>query len=799
MLIFCFFCLFIIEGCTIPTENTETITLDAPINIREDMNLLRWNPVDYAVKYQVKIDDNIEESEFSHYDLSHILEAKSYEISIRAIGDGKSYMNSVWSSVYTYNKTTSNNTLIPLETTSILGLSNNFLSWTPVENAVSYEIDIIDSVMTSIPTSLNISALFNSDRANCYARVRAIPALDSIHSSSPWSELYIFNYDYETGNANSSTMEDPSIKVEFKQSDRYIPQQVEGDLQFDYSITYEDDYDYYYFYIGNLLSTPIFTSNAKRYDYDGEYTVKVGKATEEMISNTTSKAIETIDTHSYTGGFNVSLEFESGLALPFAKIQGAYTVSTDHKWTNNSGQNITRTEENVKSYSTVLSEEYEIKYVFSESSGFTKGRSYRETLFETVDVFAVIAYDRGLQVYTYELIPFIRGNNNRTFVTEESDEFGSFNRPSVDDRLEFNINSAIDYIQTIESTDKTVYSDETDYAHTLGFDGGSGTPVSPFIIGGAWKPANEQFLLIQNQLSSHYILNTDVDLSGYIAPNYKSVIVGQFTGSLNGYGHSISGLKMDLNYQNIRPSEGEGYKYRISLFEHLGTSSDSVNNSSIIENLILDNFDTYFSPYHEKSSEIYSFGLLVSTGNGIIKNVTIKNSKLETLRAQAKSGIIAGVFKGEIIDSMVTDSFIKTNGDGGGIVGTNYGLIQNCQVIRTTISFYFQKYDNVAYETSIGGIAGTNRNTELGIGTIENASVIDSIFIIRNLGNFGFLSLSHYNPKIGYIVGYALDGRIYQVGMTNCTNELTNGVKGDYYFAVGWGYAGKISNTVDVK
>lgn len=793
--VFFLFVLGLLHGCT----KVESIKLNAPVNVRVESSSLKWNPVDYASKYQIQIGNDVYESITTIYDLSYLSPIASVSISVKAIGDGEKYLNSDWSNPITHSVDEPLSNPTKLDKVQILGLYNNILTWTPVDDASSYEIDIIDIKLTSETTSIDVSALFNQNRNNCYVRVRAIPEIDSNFEASNWSDIMIFNYDFATGNAVSDTPIDTGVITQYEKVDRYVAQQVEGEIQFDYSITYEDDYDYYYFYLGNILSTPIFTSTAKQYDFDGEFSVRIGKATEETISNTVSTSLETITTATYTGGYSVSNEFGVEIGSNYGKVSNKFTITKDYHYTGSLSNNITRSNQNTKVYTTILNEEYEIKYLFSEKAGFKKGYSYRETLFETVDVYAVVVYDRDKGTYSYELIPFIRGNNNRTFVTEESDQYGSFRNPTTDDVMKFDINKAIELIATYQNTDSIVYSDETDASHVLGFDGGNGSIEKPYIIGGVWKPSHEQFLLIQNHLSSHFTLRTDVDMSSY-SGSFNSVIKGQFTGSLSGNNHTIKGLNLDLNYQTIRPNEANGFKYQIALFEHLGTSENTLNSDSIIKDLVIDNFKIYFSPYHDKPSELYSFGLLVANGNGVIKNVTIKNSHLESLRAQARSGMVAGVFKGEITNTKVLDSLFKTNGDGGGIVGTNYGIIKNCLVERTIFSYYFQYYDGVPYETSFGGIVGTLRNLDNLIGTIDSTSIKDSSFAIRNNSNYGWFNQKSYNPRLGFIVGHAIEGRIYQVGKDDkCTVELTHGAKGDSYFAVGWGYAGKIGSKVDVK
>lgn len=562
---------------------------------------------------------------------------------------------------------------------------------------------------------------------------------------------------------------------------RYIPNQVEKGMQYDYSVSLDNRYFAYYFYLGTITDTPIFTSPAKKYSYDGqEMEITLSKSTLEQITETTSLAVETINTKSYTGGFEISFKENIKANIPFLVSSSFETSqSTSHHWTNNSGNIVTRNEENAKSYATQLTQEYTIKYVFNEENGFKQGYSYRETLLEIVDVFAIVTYDKQYDKYEYGFKPYISDNKDITFVTEQSDEFGSFRNTTSNDNLHFDLQEAIDFIENyIEQPDSQLKSEEFVAANILGFDGGLGTEQKPYVIAGKIKPADEQFSLIGNHLDKHFILKTDVDLSKYSPRNnlFNAIIKGNFTGSINGNNQKLQSLNWNLHFQNVTPNSNEKFYYRIGIFEQM---------NGTIKNLFIENCNIIFSSYHEKDNQLYAFGILAACSNGKINDVELKNCELQVHRAQSRSGLIVGANYGELNNCSVLSSKLFVNGDGAAIAGNNYGLINECKVDNSILQFYGVKHNGQTYGTSLGGISATINNNA----TIRLCTITNSQFIVNNTNNV--------NPKIGYIVGHAMNGNIHNVGELNCNKNLT-GKTGSYYFKVGWGWAGRINEGVDV-
>lgn len=224
--------------------------------------------------------------------------------------------------------------------------------------------------------------------------------------------------------------------------------QQENELTFANAINIDNKYFIYYFFLGTISKVPLYTSVAMQYTYDTEVTFNFNKLTSESISNSISKSIATIDTHSYNGGFSVGysqeLSVEADLYLAKAKATLSATQETDHHWTNNWGSTVTDSETTATSYLTQYSNGYSEKVAFSELAGFNKGNYYRMSFYNTVSAFGVLAYDVMNNSYSAASDFFLEANSTIR-VWEESAE-AAFKYEQHKD-LKFDVNQAIDYAE----------------------------------------------------------------------------------------------------------------------------------------------------------------------------------------------------------------------------------------------------------------------------------------------------------------------------------------------------------------
>lgn len=99
--------------------------LPPPINIRVEEETLLWNKTENAVGYLVDIDGRWEyEAESNSLDVFVLLsEPDTYEIRIKAVGDGETYLDSSWSQPMEYTSKPSQNWILR-----------------PIENGAEYEV-----------------------------------------------------------------------------------------------------------------------------------------------------------------------------------------------------------------------------------------------------------------------------------------------------------------------------------------------------------------------------------------------------------------------------------------------------------------------------------------------------------------------------------------------------------------------------------------------------------------------------------------------------------------------------------
>ena len=75
----------------------------------------------------------------------------------------------------------------------------------------------------------------------------------------------------------------------------------------------------------------------------------------------------------------------------------------------------------------------------------------------------------------------------------------------------------------------------------IAFAGGDGTAENPYRIATA-----KQLVAVRNDLAAHYVLNNDIDLSGYSSWNPIGDAVYSFSGSFDGNGHVIRNMTIEV-------------------------------------------------------------------------------------------------------------------------------------------------------------------------------------------------------------------------------------------------------------
>jgi hypothetical protein len=275
------------------------------------------------------------------------------------------------------------------------------------------------------------------------------------------------------------------------------------------------------------------------------------------------------------------------------------------------------------------------------------------------------------------------------------------------------------------------------------FAGGDGSSGNPYQIDSA-EGLNE----IRNDLDAHYILVANIDLTtvtGDASGAYWNSGKGwepignftnQFTGSLNGNNHTITGLYIN------RPGEDE-----IGLIGETGNTAD-LRNMALLDVEITDGRNRV--------------GGFVGRNRGIISNSFTTGSVIG-------DGGLTGVNAGGTIETSYSTVTVSEGSPIGGLSGQNSGIIRNSYATGS-----------VSGSTSVGGLSGQNS------GTIRNSyatgSVSGNIFVGGLVGeNFGVTVTDSYatgrvtgDDFVGGLVGENFDATVTDSYWNTETSEQTS-------------------------
>lgn len=359
--------------------------------------------------------------------------------------------------------------------------------------------------------------------------------------------------------------------------------------------------------------------------------------------------------------------------------------------------------------------------------------------------------------------------------------------------------------------------------------GGDGTAENPYII---QTPAELQSM--QNDLSAYYVLANDIDMSGI--SNWTPIgsssnpATTAFHGSLDGNGHTIRNLNIDLPEQNYvglfaviyigaTISDLNFENCTITGNQNVGVLYGRCNGASgTTTEFSISDVDIENCTVSAGSS--YVGGLCGSNGNSAIGTISYcdtDNCLIESTGSSYVGGICGFLSDGgstnvEIIDCSVVGSEIRSPGNSyvGGICGyLSYGssngyayncIVRNCHIWAGSyavggICAHLSNGGSNGYayncivegcliestgSYSVGGICGYLSNGGSTIGLVENC-------VVRNC-----IMAGSYN--VGGICGYLSDGgsngNANDNVVENCTvrarNSYAGGIAGCKY-ATGFG------------
>lgn len=281
---------------------------------------------------------------------------------------------------------------------------------------------------------------------------------------------------------------------------------------------------------------------------------------------------------------------------------------------------------------------------------------------------------------------------------------------------------------------------------------GSGTATDPYLISNA-----SALQSIQQNLSAHYALANDIDASGTAGWNDGQGFqpIGDdpnptFSGTLNGQGHTITGLVID------RPGE-----------DHVGLFGDS---GGKIADLALENIDI---------TGRADVGGLVGDSYGSISNITVSGSVTGADDVGGLAGSSSGLVEAVSVEVTVTGN--KTVGglvgendgritntaatgtitgkeDTGGLVGSNTGLGPHSEGVITNSS----TSATVTGQESVGGLAGSSGRE----GTIRNVTASGEVTASGNGSDDIFYTGGLVGNNRGDIKGATASGDVVGDGKT---------------------------------
>jgi hypothetical protein len=167
------------------------IVLTAPADltaseIGENNITITWSEVEHASSYEVQIGETTDTTEELIYEFTTLTVNTVYNMSVKAVGDGVTYADSV---VAELTKTTLKGKLgTPSVTGEALGTDSVKFSWAAIDNAASYSYSI-DAGVTWEPTALLEVTLTELTPGTSYTMsVKAIAASESNYRDSDAGE-----------------------------------------------------------------------------------------------------------------------------------------------------------------------------------------------------------------------------------------------------------------------------------------------------------------------------------------------------------------------------------------------------------------------------------------------------------------------------------------------------------------------------------------------------------------------------------------------------------------------------------
>ncbi len=342
------------------------------------------------------------------------------------------------------------------------------------------------------------------------------------------------------------------------------------------------------------------------------------------------------------------------------------------------------------------------------------------------------------------------------------------------------------------------------------FAGGDGTPENPYQIENA-----DQLKAVEDNLSANYILTADINLGGETNPWNP---IGTFTGTFDGAGHTISGLYI------AGDSSADGNDRGLSLFSCLG-SGGTITNLTVdgkidpedchgsFGGIVGENDGTIsncISDVDIKNTTGYAKGTIGGVVGSANSGSTVENCRytgtINVTHSGSSMGMggVVGQASGCTIRNCENAGTVQTNIWRGGIVGRNNGSAQvlNCRNSGIVTS------NNPAAGAGSGGVVGDNYGTienSYNTGTVTGGDCTGGVTahnaadssgatcIVENCYNAGTVSGS---DNVGGVVGHnnSSDGNTATVKSSYNTGTVINDGSGNVGGVIGVIESGSVSD-----
>ena len=229
--------------------------------------------------------------------------------------------------------------------------------------------------------------------------------------------------------------------------------------------------------------------------------------------------------------------------------------------------------------------------------------------------------------------------------------------------------------------------------------------------------------VLKNDSSGYFKLMNDIDLEGkYISVLFNSTT--SFKGTFDGNGKTIKNFKIGTSDTLISQSSSQYYGF----FGYISATG-------VVKNVTFDSFEMNVT----RSSKSY-YGLLAGYNAGLIENVTVTNSILNTAITSTGVGYLGGLVGYNALGGKIKNCSVNMDVKGvakrtlfvGGVVGYNHTTDLNNEISSTSyvgnIDVTIEGTSSTTYssETCVGGIIGQNYSKVIDCSSAGKITVVSS-------------------------------------------------------------------------